>query len=205
MIFWEPSLSQDSWQSSCFKTHASLHTYPGILLLWSGNSEGQSCCLWPLALLGSQGSVGPKLAVTRRHQSHVLEGQVSLLRGWVSGSLRQKKQVSPIHHDIGLLPVPSYQGGISECQDICAKHTIPTVSSLSSFLSTPSWPSHIPALRKPTLEAQGLLLTLSLSLSKSPVETKPGTRPLPIEAQWDPPWSTQKAKASGKWASPSHI
>ena len=61
-----------------------------------------------------------------------------------------------------------------------------------------------PRLRKPTLK-QGLLLTLSLSLSKSPVETKPETRPLPIEVQWDPPWSTQRAKASGKWASLSHI
>ena len=97
MIFCEPSLSQDSWQSSCFKTHASLPTHPGILLLWTGNSEGQSCYLWPLAFLGSQGTVGPKVGMTSRHQSHLLEGQVSLLQGWVSGSLREKKQESPIH------------------------------------------------------------------------------------------------------------
>ena len=107
MVFREPSLSQDSWQSSCFKTHASLPTYPGILLLWSGNSEGQSCCLWPLAFLGSQGSVGPKLGLMGHHLSHVLKGQVSWHLGWDSRSLREKKQGSPIHHDLGLLPLPS--------------------------------------------------------------------------------------------------
>ena len=164
MIFREPSLSQDPWQISCFKTHGSLPTHPGILLC-AGNSEGQSCCLWPLAILGFQGSVGPKRRVMGHHLSHVLEGQVSLLRGWILGSLREKKHVSPIHHDMGLVPVPSSQGGLSELQDSRAKHTFPLVTSLSSFLPTLSWPSHISALRKAALK-QRLLLTLSLSLYK---------------------------------------
>ena len=211
MIFCEPSLSQDSWQSSCFKTHASLPTHPGVLLLWSGNSQGQFCCLWPLPFLGSQGSVKPKLGVTGHHLSHVLEGQVSLLRGWVSGSLREKKQKSPIHHDIGLLPVRSSQGGLSELQDSLAKHTFPPVTSLSSFRSMPSWPSHIPALMDATKKEgcsvclEGPLPTLSLSFSKIPLEVKSGTAPLLIEVQRDPPWRTQSEQASGKWTSLSNI
>ena len=132
-------------QNPCQPSHLPWH--PPVL---SGISEDQSCCLRPLAILGSQVSVGPKLGVMGHHQYHILEGQVCLLQGWVSSSLREKKQVGPIHHDMGLLPVLSPQGGFSEFQDNRAKLTFPPFTSVSSFLSMPSWPSHIPALMDAT-------------------------------------------------------
>lgn len=71
-----PSLSPESWQTPCSQ-HKPASTYPGILLVWPGSPGCHGGPLWSLPSLGSQGSVGPRLGVTARHQSQLPQGHVS--------------------------------------------------------------------------------------------------------------------------------